>query len=129
MGDWRQIWALLMTAGTRKLTKENYQSLRCLLAAACSQQESSTKRSFNNCENTSDVRALSPRYVTVDSALRKRVFERLSVRYVDRLVPVNLRKVGGKAARFQTNGLLVAIIRSVSIGEYARSDLATRHAP
>ncbi len=119
LGDWRKIWALLITKNTRKLTKENYQSVRCLLAPACSQQESSSKRSFNDCENTSDMRAVLPHYVTVDRSFRKRVLEKL--------VPVNLRKVGAKAARFETDGLPRAIIRSVSISKHARYDLATPH--
>ncbi len=73
------------------------------------------------------MRAHSTRYATVHRALRNRVFENLSARYVDGLVPVNLRKVGAKAALLETDGLPRAMIRSVLTCEYARSDLATAH--
>ncbi len=125
--NWQVLWGILMTCGTRKLTKLQYQSMR-IISEAFKRNQSEGTGSWR--EGTifplgdGSIVSLS-HYSTLFKTYKPRLLRHLTVRAVDSSEAVDIRKAGATAKMYSDDDTPLVPVRTVLPSEYARADVGT----
>ncbi len=112
--DWRDIWSLIMTSGSLKVTKEQYRLLRSHLESISKVLAASLPVRISEDEN----KLLQiPHYSTIYKKIRPEVLHSLGLRATDHLVNVDMTRTGTRET--------TAALRLVLPSACARADIAT----
>lgn len=125
--DWRILWGLIMITGTKRMTKEQYQSVRSLvMSLASSFQQLVADDAINPATSRLlNAAAKLPHYTTLHRAYRSHLYAQLSPRSICIQMPVNLSRRGARADPCQTgNSPTISGLLTLP-SEYARADLAS----
>ena len=112
------LWALLQTNGSRKLSVDQYSSVRHLMKAV-----SEIPSDLGN--DISRPVAL-PHYRTLSRSIRPLVLNMLSVKDQLLRLPVDLTRTGARADRLISNSSPLSCVPFVPPSEYAKADLQNR---
>lgn len=111
--DWKALWGSVMLSGTRKVTRDQYESIRGLAHRISDAL-------------TDDSRATRlPAFSSIHRTYRPRIYERLAVRSFLFRAPVQLRAAGLRPAQVNSDGTLRVPLKYTLPSEYARADLAS----
>ncbi len=126
LSNWRILWAFLMTNGSRKLTKEQYQSIRGLASVfACTNAASWNKAGLDlGLDGTLQKRSVLPHYSTLDR-LKPLVLDHLAPRAVEHLEIVDESKAGARFESRLPSGEARITVRTILPTEYARADMSS----
>lgn len=116
--DWKVLWGLFATNGTNKLTKQQYQSLRNLIAAVSPPGEDalpSTKRRT----------LVLPHFTALHRTYRPLLLKSLVPRIEEGTSDVNPRKAGARTKSFSLAGTPQCRVAVILPSEYARADMST----
>ncbi len=126
--NWRVLWALIATNGSRKISKDQYQSVRTIASTFSRLGASFWKLDFNEPElEFMPQRRLSclPHYKTLHSRYKPIVLHRLAVRGADFQETVDTSRAGARSASYSSLGQPQCPLRIILPSEYARMDIAT----
>ncbi len=96
ISNWRVIWALIMTNGSRKLTRESYQSVRNLMKYFGRQSATASNRIGTDSNETSFK--LLPQYTTLHRTYKPFLLNVLAPRGQEHHERVDIRKAGARAS-------------------------------
>ncbi len=122
--NWRVIWGLIMTNGSLKLTKEQYQSMR--LIADTFRKLPSYIASDEDDFTELELRRVDclPHYTTLFKKYKPMLFWTLSVRSCSWLTEIDMRKAGARCTESHEGAVPLIPIVTVLPSEYAREDVA-----
>ncbi len=126
--NWQALWVIIMTNGNRKMTKNDYQSMRTVADAFGRMGQVSWNASGQGSKKTeySKQRITSlPHFETVHRKIKPTVLKHLAPRGKDFMVNVDLRKAGARFAANSPEGNPQTPVRVIFPSEYARADMAT----
>lgn len=125
--DTNKLWSVIMLSGTRRLTRQLYDSIR-RLASRISVRVSSAARSAGGAAlSSTDLKKIFsiPDYKTIRKVYRRVVYRRLAVRTkTARNLPINWRAAGVADSHVTLSGTFSGSVRYVPPSQYARADLA-----
>ncbi len=126
--NWRVLWALLRTSGTKRFTKEQYQSVRFLSESLVKDGivDWRDKPPFSESEEA-EIRRTSylPHYSTLYRTVKPELYRILTARSFVHFETVNMRKAGAKSTKMSGVGGHAVALKTVLPSEYARLDIAT----
>jgi len=104
------IWALIQTAGRRKLSCEQYESIRVMIRAVASL-------------STFNQHLKLPHYRTLTRGLKPRVMDNLAIPAHRLDLPIDVSVAGAKANRIQGSDPPQCRLSCISVWDYARFDV------
>ncbi len=125
--DWRVLWGLLVTNGSVKLTKSQYQSMRMLSDAfrRIAQDPCCLSATEDMISLMSRKRIASlPHYSTLFKKFKPILYKTLTVRGSSTLEKLSMRKAGARARYYSADGEVLAPVHTILPSEYAREDIA-----
>ncbi len=129
LDNWRVLWALLLTNGSRELSKEQYQSVRTLAYGFGVMNASSRKVGGHVSECTGEAFSTKvsvlPHYSTLVKKYKPLVTDVLAPRAVKHKEVVDESKAGAKSNARSSSDEAEITVRTILPSEYARSDMAT----
>ncbi len=129
--SWKVLWGLLVSSGSTKLTRFQYQAMRMVCDAfrSMSTGPSVSWKADNMRENdfsNENIHITSlPHFATLSSTYKRVLYNHLTVKMTDDVVNVDTRKAGARASTYGEDGRPQTSIRFVRPSEYARMDMAT----
>ncbi len=122
--SWRVLWGLIMTNGSLKLSKEQYQSAR-LIADTFRRLPVSKLADYDNFSNLSRQRIYClPHYGTLYKKYKPILYRNLTVRGTHWLADMNVDKAGARCRQISEQGVPQTPVLTVLPSEYAREDVA-----
>ncbi len=125
ISSWRVLWGILVTTGSLKLTKGQYQAMRIIADTVknISEQKTST------CNENSDYRSAAridvlPHFSSLYKTYKPVLFGQLPVRGIRTLEEISIRKPGARATSSSQSRSPLAPIHIIKPSEYARADVA-----
>lgn len=112
------LWSLLQTNGSRKLSVDQYNSLRSLLSA--------DSESNVGCDEEKATKSSLPHYRTLSRTLRPFVLNELCVLSRTVKLPVDLKRTGARLCRNFSRSEPMTLVQYVSPLEYAVADVQNR---
>ncbi len=127
VGKWQDLWGLIVTNGSLKLTKAQYQSMR--IVADTFRRLTENNRHLSEGQNKAFSLAPQridclPHYSTLFKKVRPAVYEKLAVRGKKTLEKVCMSKAGARESAYSEVGEPLAPVHTILPSEYARADVA-----
>ncbi len=119
--NWRVLWSLIMTNGSKRLTKSSYQSVRNVIEAfsQCQVVPFGAQACARRTEDS------LPHYSTLHKTYKPKVLNCLAVRRSDTQERVDLTKAGARTKSKNSSGDAQTTVRTILPSEYARADVAS----
>ncbi len=131
ISDWRVLWGLLMTTGSQKLTKVQYQSMRVIADAFRRLNSAGTESWMRAGADGRELKLVKekisslPHYSTLATKFKSILFSALTVRSNTFFEDVDTSKAGARPSYFASDSTGQVPVRTIMPSEYARADLAT----
>lgn len=125
--DWSAFWSTLRMTGTKKLTKEQFDTVR-LLVGSVARQTVSFCNHYAPPVLFAEVRRSTsslPHFTTIHKRRRPHLYSKLSVRSCSVSTAVSIKTNGAKGEVSDTSGTAWTDERLTLSSEFARADLST----
>lgn len=121
--NWRVLWGLLVTNGSLKMTKGQYQAMR-IIADSCRRMFQKSSEGAVDHDLPRQRIDILPHYNSLFKTHKPLLYDHLSVRGNKYMEKVDIRKAGARARQYSETGSPLVPVHTILPSEYAREDVA-----